>query len=270
MPITRNNIRLKHQLFTSNGTWVVPDGVNVIWVDAAAGGGGGAGGYYSGTPGGGGGGGSAGENCSFLQLPVTPGETVTLGIGSGGAGGAVNASGVYGGSTTITASLFDVLLSKNTSGLVGTATLGGTGGGILYNGGSGYSNGGAGAGPNTLNTLIGPLAVITGYGGYAFQKSGCISAATAGGAPTFNGGNGWQQVTKTAMSNNTLSGGTGGANGGGGGCGGSGLYGTGGVGGSNGAAGGNASGYGAGGGGGSGNFSGGAGSPGFVRIYWED
>lgn len=83
--------------FTSSGTFVVPDGVGVIYVTACGGGGGGGcvGGStrvesthsatYVGAYGGGGGG--AGECVYDYPLIVTPGQSLSISIGSGGKGG---------------------------------------------------------------------------------------------------------------------------------------------------------------------------------------
>jgi hypothetical protein len=96
--------------FTTSGTWQVPFGVNKIFIIAVAGGGGGAGGYvdnnnnsFYGTSG------EGGE--AFIGVKnVVPGETLTITVGTGGAGGSYgveyisNGAGGDGTNTTIVGS----------------------------------------------------------------------------------------------------------------------------------------------------------------------
>ena len=79
-------------VFTEDGTWVVPAGVNTIYVSGCGGGGGGAGGH-SADPGGGGGGGGCAVAVSRMPIRVTPGATLTITIGTGGGGGAAGVAG---------------------------------------------------------------------------------------------------------------------------------------------------------------------------------
>ncbi|MBK1827291.1 hypothetical protein [Haloferula rosea] len=99
-----------------SSSWVCPPNVTTITLDMRGGNGGGGGGS-SGNSGqtievpnpfgsfttlqlGGSGGGSGGEGAYLkIALPVTPGETYTLEVGSGGMGGALGAAGVAGGVT---------------------------------------------------------------------------------------------------------------------------------------------------------------------------
>jgi hypothetical protein len=77
--------QLVRQTFTNSQTWTVPQGVTqVIAVVIGGGGGGGASGIDSSYTAGGGGGGGG---IYAVQIPVTPGETMTALIGQGGAGG---------------------------------------------------------------------------------------------------------------------------------------------------------------------------------------
>ena len=72
-------------VFTTSGTWVCPQGVTSIQVEAWGGGGGGGGAAnVSGYRGAGGGGGAYQKNIS---LAVTPGQSYTVTIGSGGIAG---------------------------------------------------------------------------------------------------------------------------------------------------------------------------------------
>jgi hypothetical protein len=145
------NVRINQVEFTTNGTWVVPDGVDKIFIIAVAGGGGGAGGYwrqidnfkyeyYYGE------GGKCGE--AFIGIKnVTPGETLTIIVGTGGAGGAGGYIGYPGKNGT------DTVITGSTSGNILTLR-GGSGGGGTYSspvpatpsifGHSGYGSGGEG------------------------------------------------------------------------------------------------------------------------------
>ena len=145
--------------FTTPGTftWTVPDGI--ASVSAVCVGGGGGGGRASGGnigPQGGGGGGLSYEN----NISVTPGESLTVTVGEGGAGGTVSSTtGGTGGISEIkrnTTTLVKAngggggarLDSGRASGGSGGSTLGYTGGGDGGDGGDGRFNtaGGAGGG----------------------------------------------------------------------------------------------------------------------------
>src|SRR5690606_25492143 len=91
-------------LFSTPGihTWVVPQGVTAIGIDVWGAGGGGGGTYshvinYSSPRAGGGGGGA----YSYVQLPVTPGEILTIEVGAGGAGGLGSNDGAAGGASSV-------------------------------------------------------------------------------------------------------------------------------------------------------------------------
>ena len=87
--------------FTASGSWVVPAGVSHIHAILVGGGGGGARAYSERGIGIGGGGG--GQVAFHPFIPVTPGTSIPVMIGSGGAGGStVPSSGTAGGNTTIT------------------------------------------------------------------------------------------------------------------------------------------------------------------------
>lgn len=118
----------KRQMFTSNTTFTVPNGVHNIRAVLIGGGTGGSGGgnggtgskggtaensaasgTANGTGGSGGSGGRAGSGGSggkfvTVDIPVTPGEVLTISIGSGGGGGSKGGgSGYSGGNTTVRA-----------------------------------------------------------------------------------------------------------------------------------------------------------------------
>ena len=89
------------QEFTSSGTFVVPAGVHKIYV-TACGGGQGGGAYvdgdnwdYSGK------GGDGGECIIREPFPVTPGEELSIIVGSGGAKASSGTTGGNGGATKV-------------------------------------------------------------------------------------------------------------------------------------------------------------------------
>ena len=239
----------QHQLFTSSGTWTVPDGVNMIWVDAVGGGDGGAGGYASATSGGGGAGGIPTIPFVMCRFPVTPGETLAITVGAGGIGGAVGARGGLGGITKILGSLHALSTNNSIS---------------------------AGPGPSPGTATAGGAATVmqTGYRPLHTGEVVAICTAGSGGAPGSGGGGAiggqiagqpqWYRPGGAAVGNL-----------GGGGAGGGNLFGVSGAGGAGGSAGEDAPTYytgypifgGCGGGGGA-NAAGGNGAPGMARIYW--
>ena len=85
--------------FLSTQNWTVPSGTTLIYITAQAGGGGGGG---SGTPNGntygsgGAGGGSSGQAVLRIAYPVSAGDVLAIGVGSGGAGGVAGAAGGVG------------------------------------------------------------------------------------------------------------------------------------------------------------------------------
>ena len=260
---------LKQKLFTSSETFVVPADVQAIWVDGCGGGGGGGGGDP--TPGGGGGGGCAGFPCQQLPLAVTPGETLTLTIGAGGAGGAVGQDGALGGETTLALASdpLAVYLPAGGIGLKGENPNGGSGGGAYsasywgsivataVGGAAGGAAGGYVFAPKSMTGWSGFAPMTGGSAGGALSNAGGVAYGAKIGVPQVWNGSALVGANPT----------TGNASGGGGGHGGATPFGYPGKGGSNGAAGAHAVGYGCGGGGGSGNSAGGNGSPGMIRIY---
>lgn len=111
--------------FTSSGTWQVPAGVTKLLIFACGGGGGGGAGenksggwhweprlggyawYHSASAGGGG-----GVNWRVRFVMVTPGETLTIIIGAGGAGGTTpGAWGGRGGNTVVYGSVSGELIT---------------------------------------------------------------------------------------------------------------------------------------------------------------
>jgi hypothetical protein len=163
---------MRKKVFTSNGAFVVPTGVTMIYLNMVGGGGGGGAGV---TTYGGGGGGGASAYCIGARLPVNPGSNYVITLGSGGAG-STGANGSAG-----TASSF--------IGPEYTITCNGGGGGIRANsypycqGGSGGSSTGS-AGNN------GGTGWTGGGAGGGFTYAGANGGNGAGGNPVGGGGGG--------------------------------------------------------------------------------
>src|SRR6185436_13723730 len=86
---------------TPGGTFTVPAGVTVVYIDGCAPGGSGGGGQASANTAGGGGGG-AGMGVANYPMAVTPGSALTITISQTYAGGAAATDGTTSGNTTIT------------------------------------------------------------------------------------------------------------------------------------------------------------------------
>ncbi len=118
---------------TTNGTFTVPAGVTRLLVEAwgAGGGGGGDGGMATIAGGGGGAGGNGGYARGVVE--VTPGATLEIVVGEGGAAGAQGSDGSDGGSSEVRA-----------SGIALVSAQGGGGGdaGAVMDGGAGGAGGG--------------------------------------------------------------------------------------------------------------------------------
>jgi len=234
------------QQYTSPGTYTftVPQGVYRLffrlWGAGGGGGGGsawGASGSYTGGYGGGGGGGG-----QYLEAwaPVSPGQQITVTVGSGGAGGsgasnsenATGSNGANGGSTSV-ASGWSFVVGGGGGGAAGPAAnvdggSGGAGGagatsqdwtigyvtgngqsgatgqvGTIFGGGAGGSGGAGG----------GPFAGGGGAGGAGGTGTANGAAGNAGGSPGGGGGGGGGGGVQTSPS----LGGGGGGNGGNGG-----------------------------------------------------
>lgn len=103
--IWQNNlIKTNAQIFTSNGTFIVPNNVKTIYITACAGGGGGGGystdlgsraDYYGGE------GGYGGDYVIRKPYNVTPKQSISITIGKGGNGGSLGNAGSNGRSTII-------------------------------------------------------------------------------------------------------------------------------------------------------------------------
>lgn len=124
------------QRFTSSGNFTVPSGVTKVWVSMAGGGGSGGGGKRFNA-----GGGGAGGALMAQEVAVTPGQQISVTVGSGGAGVSPGFDGQDGGAT-----------------IFGGITAGGGKGG---NQGDGEGQGTGGAG----GTISGATGVAGGRGG---------------------------------------------------------------------------------------------------------
>jgi hypothetical protein len=165
-----------------SSSYVVPAGVNYITVKAW--GAGGAGGNGSGGTGRGGAGGGGGYAKAVIA--VTPGETLTVDVGSGGAdNGTVSSGGGNGGGYSVVRRSATFLVQAggggggggsrgNSSGDGGAGGAGGGSSGIIGTVGEGSSAGGAG-GPGT--TAAGGAGGAAGTSGTA----GAAGVANAGG-----------------------------------------------------------------------------------------
>jgi hypothetical protein len=162
------------QVFTSNGTFTVPNGVTCAHVIVI--GGGGSGGYHSTMPGAGGG---AGGSAEGIATGLVPGTAIAVTVGAGGAAPSSPATGNAGGTSS-----FGTMMSATggSGGTGGTVTqfamaggAGGTGTGGQINRGGSYGadgivvacRGGDGGGPGNGRASSGALAGIsaTGFGG---------------------------------------------------------------------------------------------------------
>lgn len=154
-------------IFTTNGTFKIPDGVDHIYISACGGGGGGAGNGASSGSFGGGGGASAIFNKLFK---VSPGASYAITIGLGGSPGI---PGTSGGSTIV----------------AGLATLtGGAGGGTNAGGNAGGSGGGRGGNGRQIPGDAG----IVGGGGSGGENGG------GGGGSLGSGGGGGAETSLTS------------------------------------------------------------------------
>jgi len=120
-----NNLTgMKYQIFTSSGTFTVPSGATQVLVTLIGGGGGGSkggGGSLSGAGGGGGG--------VYYRVPVTvtPGSSIPVTIGSGGAGGTSSHIDGYAGETSSFGSYLSATGGGPGRGQGGSSTGGSTG-----------------------------------------------------------------------------------------------------------------------------------------------
>ena len=223
------------QTFNASGNYLVPAGKNYIsgFLIAAGGGGGGGGSGNTGDMGylGGGGGGSAGKAVAFKDYPVTPGETISITVGSSGNGGngvinnAPSGAGNAGGATTLSNL---ITVNGGGGGGGGTFTQGGGSntGSLSYNINASYitsestsSSGGAGgrsgyyannyiSTPGDAGTAGGPALLTMNLNGVGSVSSGFNVGSSGGGG----GGTGQTFSTQAGAGGSAGTGsGTGGA-----------------------------------------------------------
>ena len=163
--------------------FVIPVGVNEISVTATGGGGGGGGGGYGtgGETGGSGAGGGSGFTTTVSNIAVTPGETLSVVVGVGGAGGTTHYSRpsrggfalrneYYGGNGTSSRVL------RSSTPLVTAAA--GDGGYPGVEAGQGAIPGGAGYRNGSSGTYVGGGVVPGGNGGDSFFTAGARGIAS--------------------------------------------------------------------------------------------
>jgi hypothetical protein len=175
------------QVFTSSGSFTVPNGVSTARVTVI--GGGGSAGYHSTMPGSGGG---AGGQATGIVSLTAPGQTIAITVGAGGAAPASPANGAMGG----TSSFGTLMSASGGAGGVGGTTAqfalpggaGGTGvGGQINCGGSMGTDciaagcrGGDGGGPGNGRGASGPQP---GFSGTAYGGGGGGGGTSTGASP---------------------------------------------------------------------------------------
>ncbi len=190
------------QIFTSSGTFTVPSGINRIYVRLwGAGGGGGGAAIDSGYANSGAGGGGGGYTEGWLS--VSPQQTLTVTVGTGGAAGANSTTGVGGNG------------GNGSSASVGSYSApGGSGGtGAAYTTVSGTVPGGAGgsAGNGTISQT-GSAGAVGASASNAYETGG--NGGSSGGFLEY--GAGGQGANYNNNDTNATSGTKGGGGGGGG------------------------------------------------------
>lgn len=163
------------QTFTANGSFVVPGGVDTIYasgVAAGAGGGGTAGCPVFGNAlaSAGAGGGGAGDSVLSSPITVVPGETLTIEIGGGGAGGTAGGAGSTtggiggaGGTTRILRGA--VVLLTLAGGLPGNGGNAPSGAVQVSGGATGGNPGGSNGGSSIYVSASGAIGTLSGSGG---------------------------------------------------------------------------------------------------------
>lgn len=256
--ITSESTPQGQQDFTTSGTFTVPTGVTQVSAVVVGGGGGGAGSANPDETGGGGGGGAL---AYVNAISTTPGESLTVTVGSGGNGGGDGGgNGTGGGSSSVSRGVTTLVQANGGNGGQHRGN-GGAGGTVAT--GTGGSGGVGGDGSDRNNNDGGGGGGAGGYSGNggagaAFNDGGGGSAGSGGAAG--GGGSGTSNAARGGGGVGILGEGTSGA------ASADGASGNGGSGGANGTFNGGL--YGGGGAGAAGGASGGSGANGAVRIIW--
>lgn len=187
-------------VFTASGTWICPQGVTSVQVEAWGGGGGGGGAAnFTGYRGAGGGGGAYQKTVS---LAVTPGQSYTVTIGNSGIAGSTTVNGGAGGNTTFRLGVTALLTANGGNGgqtqTTATAPTAGAGGIGLFNGGNGFigttttgGGGGGGAGASSNGTTAtNATGAAAGTGGTGTGGNGGACSGNNSGCPGVNYGGG--------------------------------------------------------------------------------
>jgi len=241
--VTAANSSSRRYVFTSTTTcdWVIPANWNYLSMEFQGGGGGGGGGSWAGSTGGGGGGGAPATRTSVTDLNVTPGNVVTISVGTGGTGGTgastqgttTGSNGNSGSTTSFAFSLSDSYTADGGGGGFGGSSdvggAGGTGGG--YKGplatrtpvaGGTQNSGNGGEGKYSLGVSTSATSTVPGFsatspgfqglyglnGGGGGARTGTNVDPTRGGQPSIGGSS---VYAAQAGSSNSGSGGGGGA-----------------------------------------------------------
>jgi len=130
--------------FTTAGTYTIPAGVTMLWIEAIGPGGGGGGGHLSSSPGSAGGAGGGGSSMTWGVFNAADlSATLSVIIQSPGAGGGAGSAGAGGGRVHVT------LIGTNAAGVDSgkyIVSSDGAGGGVGDNSGGHGGGGGAGTG----------------------------------------------------------------------------------------------------------------------------
>ena len=168
------------QAFTSSGTFTIPASVTKVKVTVVGGGGGGRSATNSTGQGGGGAGGAAIEVITGL----TPGGTVTVTVGAGGAADTTGGTASFGAYCSATGGLSPASGTGPAGGAGGTAT----GGDINFTGGGG--GGGNGVSGTVAGSAGNGGSSIFGGAGLGAGSSNAVNTAGAGAPGTGGGGGG--------------------------------------------------------------------------------
>lgn len=198
--------------YTASTTWVAPAGVTSVDVEVWGGGGAG-GGQNLGSDGGGGGGGGA--YSKKVSIAVTPGNSYTVSVGTGGAGVTSGTGGTGGDSYFLNTSTVFAKGGAGGAPSTGTPPAGGVGGdAALGVGDTTYSGGDGGKGRNNNTGQGGPGgssagSAANGTSGATTWSTMTAAAPPAGGGIGGNGGNTGANGSAPASGNGGGGGGSG-------------------------------------------------------------